>query len=108
MLSQHIVLMSLFLVLLFCSHLTWTWFKLRNIPGPFWAKLTNIPRFYWVWTRHAHEIHIKLHELYGKLVRMGPNMVSVGDPAEIDKIYRMHDPLQKVWKGLPGIGSLVV
>jgi hypothetical protein len=30
------------------------------------------------------------------MVRMGPNMVSVGDPAEIDKIYRIHDTLQKV------------
>ena len=70
--------------------------RLSHIPGPFLAKLTNFQRAYWVWGRRAHETHIGLHEQYGKLVRCGPNMVSVGSSLEIDKIYKMRSPLQKV------------
>lgn len=73
-----------------------SYFKLRRIPGPFLAAWSNIPRFYWVWSRRAHEIHITLHEKYGKLVRVGPNMVSVGDPAEIHNIYGSTAKFQKV------------
>ncbi|PVH96859.1 cytochrome P450 [Periconia macrospinosa] len=69
--------------------------RLYNIPGPFLARWTNLQRTYWVWGRRAHEIHIAQHEKYGKLVRCGPNMVSVGNATEIDKIYRMRDPLKK-------------
>ncbi|KAJ9648121.1 hypothetical protein H2199_001898 [Coniosporium tulheliwenetii] len=61
--------------------------RLSHIPGPFWASISNIPRVWWVWGRNAHRIHIGLHEKYGKLVRLGPNMVSVGDPNEIAQIY---------------------
>jgi hypothetical protein len=76
--------------------LAWQWFRLRRVPGPFLAKLTNLPRAYWVWSRRAHDIHIGLHEKYGHLVRFGPNMVSVGNAQEVDKVYRMHNPLAKV------------
>lgn len=82
--------------LLISFHLYKTWAKLHHVPGPFLARFTNLPRFSWVWSRKAHEIHIDLHAKYGKLVRFGPNMVSVGDPSEIPNIYRMHSPLLKV------------
>ncbi|KEY71920.1 hypothetical protein S7711_09122 [Stachybotrys chartarum IBT 7711] len=75
----------------------WQFLRLRRIPGPFLAKWTNIPRAYWVWGRRAHEIHIELHEKHGHLVRFGPNMVSVGNAQEVDKIYRMHGKI------LPGL-----
>lgn len=71
-------------------------FRLQQIPGPFFAKITNLQRLYWVWTRHAHENHIDLHRKYGKLVRLGPNMVSIGDATEVKNIYRMSHPLEKV------------
>lgn len=61
--------------------------RLRHIPGPLLAKLTNIPRFLWVRSYRAHDIHIDLHRKYGPIVRFGPNMVAVADPAEIGKIY---------------------
>jgi hypothetical protein len=70
--------------------------RLRHIPGPFSAGWTNALRTYWVWTRRAHETHIEMHEEYGKLVKCGPNMISVGNAAEVDKIYKMRDPLKKV------------
>ncbi|KAH9894570.1 cytochrome P450 [Xylariomycetidae sp. FL2044] len=93
--SSNITSFAAVLAVVLTTHLIWTWIRLRRIPGPFWAKITNIPRAYWVWTRSAHEIHIPLHEKYDKLVRFGPNMVSVQDPSEISKIYRMYNPLLK-------------
>ena len=72
--------------------------KLRHIPGPFLASLTNIPRLRWVLTGKAHEVHTGLHRKYGKLVRFGPNMVSVSDPAEIPNIYGFNGKYIKVRK----------
>ena len=70
--------------------------KLRHIPGPFLASLSNIPRFGWVLTGNAHEVNTGLHKKYGKLVRFGPNMVSVSDPAEIPHIYGFNGKFIKV------------
>ncbi|KAF7183368.1 hypothetical protein CNMCM7691_003567 [Aspergillus felis] len=77
-------------------HLVSTYTRLRRIPGPFFASLSNIPRFYWVWSRRAHDIHIDLHRKHGKLVRFGPNMVSVGDPKEVPAIYGFSGKYKKV------------
>jgi hypothetical protein len=82
---------ALLLLVYFCQQ----WARLRKIPGPFLASLTNIPRAYWVWARNAHETHISLHQRYGKLVRVGPNMVSVSNALEVDQIYKTRDPLMK-------------
>lgn len=70
--------------------------RLSHIPGPFLARFTNIPRFLWVLGNRAHDIHTDLHRRYGPVVRFGPNMVSVADPAEISQIYRFAKPLPKV------------
>ncbi|KAK0727800.1 cytochrome P450, partial [Lasiosphaeria miniovina] len=64
-----------------------SWEKQRHVPGPFLASITNLPRLGWAWSGKAHETYISLHDKYGKLVRIGPNCVSVGDPHEIQKIY---------------------
>jgi hypothetical protein len=61
--------------------------KQSHIPGPFLASLTNIPRTRWAYSGRAHEIQIDLHKRYGKLVRLGPNCISVGDPLAIPQIY---------------------
>ncbi|KAH8787823.1 cytochrome P450 [Diaporthe sp. PMI_573] len=90
-LSHGIALGASLLLFYFCHQ----WSQLRKIPGPFLASLTNIPRTYWVWKRHAHETHISLHRKYGKLVRIGPNMVSVSNALEVDQIYKTRDPLIK-------------
>lgn len=70
--------------------------RLRRIPGPVLAKISDLPRLQWVYSRQAHNIHIDLHKQYGKLVRFGPNMVSVGDATEVKNLYRMSGPLIKV------------
>lgn len=77
-----------------------TWFQLRHVPGPFWAKLTNIPRMGWVLSNRAHDIHIEQHRRYGPVVRFGPNMVSVSDPAEIGTIYGFSGRFIKVCSSL--------
>lgn len=75
-----------------------SYLTLRHVPGPFWAAWTNLPRLSWVLSNRAHDIHIQLHRQYGKLVRFGPNMVSVSDPAEIPTIYGFSPIFEKVSK----------
>lgn len=69
---------------------------LHQIPGPLLAAFSNLPRVSWVLSNQAHDIHINLHQKYGKLVRFGPNMVSVGDPAEIQNLYSFTGKFTKV------------
>ncbi|KAI9645309.1 hypothetical protein NHQ30_006045 [Ciborinia camelliae] len=76
-------------------YLVRVYIRLYQIPGPVVAAFSNIPRMYWVWTKNAHEKHIALHKLYGNLVRIGPDLVSVGDPAEISHIYGFDDTFSK-------------
>ncbi|KAL4867930.1 hypothetical protein BDV12DRAFT_170571 [Aspergillus spectabilis] len=64
-----------------------TYTRLGHIPGPFWARFTNLQRVSWVRTKRAHEIHHELHEKYGEVVRFGPNMVSLSNPAWIPVLY---------------------
>lgn len=73
-----------------------TWWRLRHIPGPFLASLTNLQRVWWVKTRHAQITHQQIHERYGAVVRFGPNMVSISDPAAIPTVYPMPPGFVKV------------
>ncbi|KAF2258967.1 putative benzoate 4-monooxygenase cytochrome P450 [Lojkania enalia] len=93
--SYLVPISAIALVVLLGLRLLQQYARLKHVPGPFLAKLTNFERAYWVWTRRAHEIHINLHQEYGKIVRCGPNMVSVESGLEVEKIYRMRDPLKK-------------
>lgn len=86
----------LLLILLFVTLCLWNYQKLRHLNGPLLASLSNIPRAGWVWSNRAHKIHVGLHKKYGKIVRFGPNMVSVQDPAEISKIYDYAGTFPKV------------
>ncbi|SMY18713.1 unnamed protein product [Zymoseptoria tritici ST99CH_1A5] len=62
---------------------------LNKIPGPTIASFTKLWRLYDVWQGQAHWTAIKLHRKYGKLVRIAPNVVSVGDPDEVQRIYNI-------------------
>ncbi|KAJ5373922.1 Cytochrome P450 oxidoreductase [Penicillium concentricum] len=68
---------------------------LRHIPGPFFASWTRLPRFFAVLRGRPHEWELDLHRKYGKVVRTGPDLVSVGDPAEINVIYNASDKFKK-------------
>ncbi|CAJ2505230.1 Uu.00g126240.m01.CDS01 [Anthostomella pinea] len=88
------VSLAVFSAVMFLWH-SKTYWSLSHIPGPFLARLTNLPRLLWVLSNRAHDIHVNLHRRYGNIVRFGPNMVSVSDPAEIANIYRYSKPWPK-------------
>jgi cytochrome P450 len=73
--------------LLVLCQITWTYAKLREVPGPFAAKFTDLYRLLIVRRRDAHNTYLSLHKKYGDLVRVGPNMVSICKPDMISAIY---------------------
>ncbi|KAJ9610999.1 hypothetical protein H2204_015284 [Knufia peltigerae] len=60
---------------------------LRSIPGPCLARFTGVYRLSLVWKGDAPEQYRNVHAKHGKIVRVGPNHVSVSDPSEIQTIY---------------------
>lgn len=87
------------LVVATCVFIHWnvqSYLRLRHVPGPWLAAWTNIPRLLWVASGNAHDIHLALHRKYGDIVRFGPNMISVQDPAQIGTIYSIHRKFAKV------------
>jgi cytochrome P450 len=75
------------LVPLAIFHFSWNIQRLRKIPGPFLASVTDIWRSYWMRQGEYTLFVDKLHKKYGKLVRLGPNYVSVSDPAAVSTVY---------------------
>lgn len=73
-----------------------TWWRLRHIPGPFPACITNFQRMRWIGTKRAHLILQQMHENYGEVVRIGPNMVSFSNPEAITTVYPMRPGFPKV------------
>lgn len=60
---------------------------LNSIPGPWLASFSHLWRLFLARTRRFEAAHIKLHQQYGGVVRLGPNMVSITDWEAIKKIY---------------------
>ncbi|CVL12361.1 related to pisatin demethylase cytochrome P450 [Fusarium proliferatum] len=60
---------------------------LSRIPGPSFAKWTRLWRLHDVYKGQSHQTAIRLHKKHGPLVRIAPNIISVGDPAAIKTIY---------------------
>lgn len=61
--------------------------SISRIPGPFSAKFSRLWMVKHSWQGDMHRTMIALHRKHGKLVRTGPNEVSVSDLAAIKKIY---------------------
>jgi hypothetical protein len=85
-------LAALFLLI----HITRVYWRLRHIPGPWWTRFTNLQRVLWVRTGKAHEIHLDIHKKYGDVAVLGPNMVSLADPAWINVVYPARMGVPKV------------
>ena len=68
---------------------------LNRVPGPWLAGYTDLWRFFVVWGRRPELVHIKLHEKYGKVVRLGPRAVSVGDPDAVKIVYGLNSGFVK-------------
>lgn len=64
-----------------------SYYRLRGIPGPLFAQFTDLWRFLSQNTQgHATRL-INLHRKHGKLVRTGPNNISISDPDAIPIVY---------------------
>ncbi|OGE47485.1 hypothetical protein PENARI_c043G07611 [Penicillium arizonense] len=63
---------------------------LNKYQGPFLASLTNNWRLVDVWKRDAHTTFRKIHQKYGDIVRVAPNVLSFGHPAAISDIYGLN------------------
>lgn len=83
-------------LLLIALQLLRTYWRLRHIPGPFWASFTNLQRVLWVKAKQAHLIHQHVHEQYGQVVRIGPNMVMFDNPDAIPIVHTMRRGFPKV------------
>lgn len=69
--------------------------KLHEYPGPFLASLTDWWRFFDVLGRRPEVTHIRLHEKYGDIVRLGPNALSFADPSALKVIYGLNKGFTK-------------
>jgi len=69
---------------------------LNQYPGPLLASLTNNWRLVDVWKRNAHVTYRELHNQYGAVVRVAPNVLSFGDPSAIPDIYGLNKGYTKV------------
>ncbi|PKX91335.1 cytochrome P450 [Aspergillus novofumigatus IBT 16806] len=65
------------------------WLKLRHLNGPWIARFTTLWQAIHILKGDLPEVVLELHKRHGPLVRVGPNHVSVADPAEIKNIYRL-------------------
>lgn len=70
--------------------------NLGQVSGPTIAGFTNLWRLHQAWTGKLHLKYAELHRQYGALVRIGPNVVSVGDPKAIPVIYGLNAGFKKV------------
>lgn len=77
---------------------------LQKIPGPLSARLSRLWMVKHSWQGDMHRTMIELHKKHGKLVRTGPNEISVSDLSAIKKIYGAgtkfaKSPWYSVWQG---------
>ncbi|KAF2463278.1 pisatin demethylase [Lindgomyces ingoldianus] len=71
------------------------WKGLNRYPGHWLAGYTNWWRFYDVWGRRHEWTIIRLHREHGDIVRLGPNVLSFGDPKAIKIIYGLNKGMTK-------------
>uniref|UniRef100_A0A0B7KQS9 Cytochrome P450 n=3 Tax=Bionectria ochroleuca TaxID=29856 RepID=A0A0B7KQS9_BIOOC len=60
---------------------------LHGIPGPFLQSFSMVPRAWQVWQGNIHQRDLEFHQKYGKLVRIGPRLLSLSDVSEMNTVY---------------------
>lgn len=68
---------------------------LRKIPGPFLASFTNLDRIWSSAKGNQMDYHLSLHSKHGRLVRVGPNHVSVSGGNAIHQLYSISSKFYK-------------
>ncbi|KAK4496389.1 hypothetical protein PRZ48_012369 [Zasmidium cellare] len=79
---------------------SWTFYvlfldPLRDIPGPSWARWTRLWLLKEISSGQSHLTFPKLHDKYGPVVRVTPNLYSFNSLEDQKKIYKLKDPLAK-------------
>ena len=69
---------------------------LKKIPGPLLAKFTDLWRLIVAYEKKHITTQQELHKKYGDYVQLGPNTVSIADPAAIKTIYSTRGTFVKV------------
>lgn len=82
------------------AKISWELFfsPLRAFSGPFPAKFTDAWRATLTAFGHVEKDQLSWHREYGSAVRIGPNCISISDPALIRTIYTTKDAWIKVLK----------
>ncbi|OCL05749.1 cytochrome P450 [Glonium stellatum] len=68
---------------------------LAKYPGPFLAKITDCYLAYHAWKGDRHLEYWRCHEKYGKLVRVGPNNLSINSNTALKSIYGYKSNVKK-------------
>ncbi|GAB1312635.1 Pisatin demethylase [Madurella fahalii] len=68
---------------------------LRRYPGPFFARWTNLWRLFVVQSGDYHRRIKKLHDEYGPVIRIGPNLIDLDYPELIKTLYSTDDRWRK-------------
>ncbi|ETS80078.1 hypothetical protein PFICI_07607 [Pestalotiopsis fici W106-1] len=100
-----------FFVLYCVVHATYNYFlhPLRHVPGPFPAKITELWRTRRYMLGNWHQDILDLHKLYGPIVRVSPNEVSIVDKNALVSVFGHGKGTKKtswydVWK-IPGLSN---
>ena len=83
------------LIFLYCVSILVA-YGLWDLPGPVLAKVSNLWRLIEYWKGHQELVLHDLHRKHGKIVQIGPNVVSITDPDAIEMIYGIKADLPKV------------
>ncbi|KAI2627187.1 cytochrome P450 [Xylaria nigripes] len=63
-----------------------SWWRLRHIPGPIFASVSYLWGYFAVTGGFMHHRLLEVQEKYGRLIRIGPNELLVGDAQSIWKM----------------------
>jgi hypothetical protein len=69
---------------------------LRQLPGPFLASISPLDRILTTASGHQFQDHIRYHERYGSMVRVGPKHISLSNAEHIPTIYGIATKYYKV------------
>jgi len=79
---------AFFIVLLFsCLIYNRCFHRLARFPGPVLGGLTDVYHTYLFATKKYHEKLIELHQQYGPIVRVCPNLLSFSDATMLPAVY---------------------
>ena len=96
--NSLLLLLTFFLlsVVLTLVNLVRAYFRLSGVPGPKLASFTDVWRLRAQNSPQYSVTIARLHKQYGKLVRIGPNHVSISDPGAVPIVYSTRPVWDKV------------